>query len=105
VQSSAWYPQNPTYFIQIVNTVVPNNEEYQVHTHYWENRKADINSFEEIFQEKIKGCTIRLIRTQKDLGSITILDSFVFDEIPRLDRLKVEFSINGKYLVIYSTEN
>jgi len=38
VQSSAFFPNDPTYFIQIVNTVVPSSEGtdgYHVTTHYW----------------------------------------------------------------------
>ena len=89
-----------------MNTVVPSSDEYEVHTHYWElNKPRSINTFEEIFKDKIKGCTIRLIRTEKDLGSIVEVDSFVFDEEPRLEKLRAEFSIDGKYLVIYSKKN
>jgi hypothetical protein len=78
-----------------VNFVVPSSEEYEVHTHYWDNKPKSVNTFEEIFKEKTKGCTIRLIRTEKKLGSITVLDSFVFEEEQRLEKLKVEFSIDG----------
>ena len=30
VQASVWYPGDPSYFIQIVNFVVPNNDDYEV---------------------------------------------------------------------------
>lgn len=86
--------------------MVPSGDEYEVHTHYWEkNKDKSVNKFEDIFKDKIKGCTIRLIKTEKDLTNISIIDSFVFDEVPRLDKLRAEFSIDGKYLVIYSREN
>ena len=107
VQSSAWYPADTTFFVQIINTVVPSSDdEYQVHTHLWEkNRPAQVQSFEEIFKDNIKGCTVRLIRTDKDLNSMTVLSSYVFDQFPRIDKMKAEFSIDGKYLVLYSNAN
>lgn len=109
VQSSAWFPKDPTYFIQIVNTVVPSSDgldEYTVHTHEWEqNKAAKTQSFEDIFKDSIKGCTIRLIKTDEDLNSMTVLNSYVFDEEVRVDKVKAEFSIDGKYLVLYSNVN
>lgn len=77
-----------------------------MHTHYWEDKKAaKTETFEEIFADSIKGCAIRLIRTEKDLSTITVLSSYVYDQFPRVDKLKAEFSIDGRYLVIYSKEN
>ena len=66
---------------------------------------AKTQSFEEIFKDSIKGCSIRLIQTDEDLNSMTVLSSYVFDELIRVDKVKAEFSIDGKYLVLYSNAN
>ena len=81
-------------------------DEYIVHTHEWEkNKEVKTQSFEEIFKDSIKGCTIRLIKTDEDLNSMTVLSSYVYDEVVRVDKVKAEFSIDGKYLVLYSNVN
>ena len=56
-------------------------------------------------KDSIKGCAIRLIQTDEDLNTMTVLSSYVFDEDVRVDKVKAEFSIDGKYLVLYSNEN
>jgi transcriptional regulator of heat shock response len=106
VQASTWYPVDPSYFIQIVNYVVPSRDEYEVNTHFMEvGKDVVVNRFEDIFQEKIQGCTLRLIQTQKELSSIKLIDSYTFADTPRIDKLEFRFSIGGKYFAIFSKEN
>lgn len=64
--------------MQIVNYVVPKDEEFIVETHFLENKSKDISTFETIFAERIKGCTIRVIQTTDDLDSIRMVDQFVY---------------------------
>ena len=63
------------------------------------------STFESIFSEKIQGCIIRLIKTHDKLNSIKLIDQFAFKEIPRIDKLDVVFSADGKILTLFSTEN
>jgi hypothetical protein len=95
VRSSAWWPVNPSYFVQIVNYVVPTDNEFIVETHYEEDRPKDVSTFENIFAERIKGCTIRLIQTHDDLDSISVVDQYVYAQIPRVDGMNISFSIDG----------
>ena len=34
VQQACFYPRDPSYFVQIVNFVVPRDQDYDVHTYY-----------------------------------------------------------------------
>ena len=74
-------------------------------THFMHSEPMIENSLGEIFSDKIQGCIIRLIKTQPDLNSIKLIDQFVFKEVPRVDKLDIDFSIDGKFLTIYSKEN
>jgi hypothetical protein len=106
VRASVWYPSDPSYFIQVVNYVFPNNDEYQVHTHFIDKTQPKlVKRFDEIFSERITGCTLRLIRTESELSSIKVVDLYTFTEVPRLDHLNVTFSVCGRYFVIFSKEN
>ena len=95
MRSSAWWPINPSYFVQIVNYVVPTDNEFIVETHYEEDRPKDVSTFENIFSERIKGCTIRLIQTHDDLDSISVVDQYVYAQKPRVDGMNISFSMNG----------
>ena len=103
VQSSAWYPKDPSYFVQIVNYIVPKDQTVQ--THFMHSEPMIENSLGEIFSDKIQGCIIRLIKTQPDLNSIKLIDQFAFKEIPRVDMLEIDFSKDGKFFTIYSKEH
>ena len=106
VQASTWFPTDPSYFVQVVNYVVPSNDEYEVHTHYMEKDKPKlVNRFEDTFKTKITGCTIRVIQTQKDLNSIKLVDDFTFTDVPRIDHIDIKFSRDGKFFVLFSKEN
>ena len=66
VQGSAWYPADPTYFVQIVNYVVPSGKEYDVETYHLPTEEngepiKEIQNFDEIFASKITGCALRLV--------------------------------------------
>ena len=64
VQNAAWYPKNKSYFVQIVNYVIPDSDEYEVYTHEIGGLAPPPKRFDEIFAEKIKGCCIRLLRAE-----------------------------------------
>ena len=89
VKCSSWYPSNPEYFVQIVSYVVPKHNEYVVETHYQEDKPKTVSNFQEIFKEKLKGCTIRLIKTLPDLTSIQLIDQFVFELDEKAENLNV----------------
>ena len=70
VQQAVWYPTDPSYFVQIVNYVVPKSQDYDVNTYYTFEKEGgkDARKFEDIFKDKITGCAIRLIKTNDDLS-------------------------------------
>ena len=76
--------------------------EQTVQTHFMQQEPMIENTLGDLFSDKIQGCIIRLIKTQPDLNSIKLIDQFAFKEIPRVDKLDIDFSIDGKFLTIYS---
>jgi hypothetical protein len=114
VLSSAWYPSDPQYFVQIVSFKVPEEDEFEVQTHYLEEGKDKwVSNFQEIFKDRINGCTIRLIKTSDNLDSIKVIDSYVYNledspidldnmEDCNYKKVKIAFSVDGRYFVIYS---
>jgi hypothetical protein len=117
VQQAVWYPTDPSYFVQICNYVVPKDQDYDVNTyHHYEKKGKEVKKFEELFKDKITGCSIRLIKTHEDLSTITQIDEYVFKDykvredgqkmpIKRIDKLSLSFSFDGKVFVLFSKEN
>ena len=69
VQQGLFYPLDPSYFVQVVNYVVPRDQNYDIHTFYnFDGSAKSVGKFEDIFKEKITGCAIRLVKLNHDLS-------------------------------------
>jgi hypothetical protein len=67
------------------------------------NSETSISTYEEIFKDRLNGCTIRMIKVADDLNSISVIDNCLLNSGPdSTDYLNFSFSKDGKYLVIYS---
>ena len=106
IQSAVWYPKDPSYFIQIVNYVIPETDDkYEVHTHKIKENQESVESFENLFKDKIMGCSIRLSHTTEGLGSVDKQGEHFFIDEPRIDQLDMQFSLDGELFALYSKES
>ena len=105
IQSAVWYPKDPNYFIQIVNYVIPQDEQQKVHTHEIKKKQEIVQTFEQLFEEKIGGCCIRLRHALPGLNSVDEKGEHFFIEEKRVDQLQMQFSQDGSLFALFSRKN
>lgn len=61
--------------------MVPENQpDYQVETHYLDDRPSEKKQFTDLYSSLITGCALRLVKTNENLTVMDKLDMFVFNE-------------------------